>query len=386
MKKRISILGSTGTIGLNTLEVVRKYSNSLKVFALVADSNWKLLLDQVLEFIPEYAVINNEKYYGKIKEVINSKKIKTKVLAGEEGIKLASTHRDIDIVVSAISGISGIKPTYYSVSAGKYVALANKESLVSAGSIITKKIKETNSIIVPVDSEHSAIFQLLESKKSKDVKKIIIPASGGPFIDYKMDELKNIDVKKALSHPVWKMGKKISIDSATLANKGLEVIEAHHLFDLSYNKISVFIHRQCIVHGMVEMIDGAIFAHLGYPDMKLPISFALFYPEKVKAMKRCGLKELSKLTFEKVDLKRFSFLKLAYEVGIKGDSYPAVFNTADDVAVNAFLEGRIKFLDIYRLVKDAIDAHNPFQIKEIEDINEVERWTRSFINSKIKQL
>lgn len=384
--KKVSILGSTGTIGLNTLEVIRRNKDKLNVFSLVADNNWELLLNQILEFNPEYAVINNKNYYSEIKEVIKSKKIKTKILTGDEGVKLASTHESIDIVVSAISGISGIKPTYYSVCAGKYIALANKESLVSAGEIITKKLKETKSVIVPVDSEHSAIFQLLEGKKRKDVKKIIIPASGGPFIDYKLDELKNIDVKKALTHPVWKMGRKISIDSATLANKGLEVIEAHYLFGLGYNKISVLIHRQCIVHGMIEMVDGAIFAHLGCPDMKLPITFALFYPEKVKAVKRCGLRELSKLTFEEVDVEKFSFLKLAYEVGKKGNSYPAVFNTADDVAVNAFLDGKIKFVDIYKLVRSAIDAHTPFEIKEIEDINEIERWTKDFINNNIKRL
>lgn len=384
--RRISILGSTGTIGLNTLEVVRKNMDKFKVFALVADNNWKLLLEQVLEFNPEYAVINNKKFYKQIKEILKSKTIKTKVLTGEDGIKIASTHEDIDIVVSAISGISGIKPTYYSVSAGKYVALANKESLVSAGEIITKKVKEKKSIIVPVDSEHSAIFQLLEGKRKKEIRNIIIPASGGPFIDYKLDELENIDVKKALSHPVWKMGRKISIDSATLANKGLEVIEAHYLFGLGYCKINVLIHRQCIVHGMVEMVDGSIFAHLGYPDMKLPISFAIFYPEKVKSVKRCGLKDLSNLTFEKVDFNKFPFLKLAYQVGIAGSSYPAVFNTADDIAVNAFLDGKIKFLDIYRIVRDSIDAHKAFKIREIEDINEIEKWTRDFINNKIKNL
>ncbi len=384
--KRVSILGSTGTIGLNTLEVVKKNSEVLKVFALVADNNWKLLLEQILEFNPDFAVINNKKFYNKIREILKSHKVKTEILAGEEGIKLASTHKDIDIVVSAISGISGIKPTYYSVNAGKYVALANKESLVSAGEIIIKRAKEKKSVILPVDSEHSAIFQLLEGKRKKEIRNIVIPASGGPFIDYELEELKDIDVKKALNHPIWKMGKKISIDSATLANKGLEVIEAHHLFGIGYNKIKVLIHRQCIVHGLLEMVDGSIFAHMGYPDMKLPISFAILYPERVKAVRRCGLKDFSKLTFERVNLNKFPFLKLAYQVGVAGNSYPAVFNTADDIAVNAFLNGKIKFLDIYRIVRDSIDAHRAFKINDIEDIHEIEKWTKDFINNKIRNL
>ncbi|MCX7770608.1 MAG: 1-deoxy-D-xylulose-5-phosphate reductoisomerase [Proteobacteria bacterium] len=384
--KNISILGSTGTIGINTLEIVRQHRDKLKVFALVADNNWELLSSQILEFNPEFAVINNQKFYNKLKDFLNREKSKTKLLSGSEGIEIATAHEKVDIVVSAISGISGIRPTYHAVTAGKYIALANKESLVSAGEIITKKAKEAKSTIIPVDSEHSAIFQLLEGKKEKEIKKIIIPASGGPFIDFCVESLKDIDVKKALNHPVWKMGKKITIDSATLANKGLEVIEAHHLFGLSYNKISVLIHRQCIVHGMVEISDGSILAHLGYPDMKLPISFALFYPDKLRAVKRCGLKELSKLTFEKVDPDKFPFLGLAYEVGKKGYSYPAVFNTADDLAVNAFLEGKIKFIDIYRVVKDTIDAHRGFKIKDIEDIFEIERWTEEFVKNKIKNL
>ncbi len=373
--KRLSILGATGTIGLNTLDVVRNNLDKLKVVCISADNNWQLLANQIKEFKPYLAVIKNEKFYKDLKQSLSSD-CKTKILAGEEGLREVATYKDADIVISAISGISGIKPTYYAIDAGKYVALANKETLVSAGQIITKTIKERGAKIIPVDSEHSAIFQLLNEKKKDEVYRIILPASGGPFLDYSHKELDNIDLKTALKHPVWKMGKKITIDSATLANKGLEVIEAHYFFGLSYNKISVLIHRQCIVHGMVELKDGSILAHLGFPDMKLPISYAIFYPQRVRATKRCSVKELSMITFEEVDKKKFPFLGLAYEVGKKGMSYPAVFNTADDLAVNAFLEGKIKFNEIYKTVVTIIERHSPFSINKIDDVFIAEEWTK----------
>lgn len=382
--KRISLLGSTGTIGLNTLSVVKKFPDKLQVVCLVADNNWKILAEQIKDFKPEIAVINNKSFYNELKKSVG--KTKTKILVGNEGIKEASCYENADIVVSAISGISGIFPTYYAITKGKFIALANKESLVSGGEIIKKTIRKTGATIVPVDSEHSAIFQILNGKNKKEINKIIIPASGGPFIDYSFSELDEIDIEKALKHPVWKMGKKISIDSATLANKGLEIIEAHYLFGLDYSKISVLIHRQCIVHGMVEMKDGSIFAHLGYPDMKLPIAYALFYPERISASRKCNIKFLSNLTFEEVDTKKFPFIELAYEVGRKGLSYPAVFNTADDLAVNEFLKGRIKFTDIYRLVRDVIEIHEPFKVNDINDILEVESWTRKKILEKIREL
>jgi len=381
--KKLSILGSTGTIGLNTLDVVRKNSDKLKVVCISADNNWQMLANQIKEFQPDLAVINNKKYYKDLKQSLSST-YKTKILAGEEGLKEVATYNEADIIISAISGISGIKPSYYAIDAGKYVALANKETLVSAGQIITKKVKESGSKIIPVDSEHSAIFQLINEKNKDEVHKIVLPASGGPFLDYSHKELDSIDLKNALEHPVWKMGKKITIDSATLANKGLEVIEAHYLFGLSYSKISVLIHRQCIVHGMVELKDGSILAHLGFPDMKLPISFAIFYPQRIKAIKRCGVKELSMITFEEVDKKKFPFLDLAYEVGKKGMSYPAVFNTADDLAVNAFLDGKIKFNEIYKTVETIIEKHTPFTINEIDDVFEAEKWTKNEFKKILK--
>lgn len=382
--KKISVLGSTGTIGLNTLEIVRKNRDRLLVTCLVADNNWEMLLEQIIEFKPHIAVINNEKYYKTLSMAVKKKNLKTNILAGIEGIITASTFYNADIILSAISGISGILPTYEAIKAGKTVALANKESLVSAGSLIMPYVKKRGSKILPVDSEHSAIFQLLIDKDKKDIQKIILPASGGPFLNKTKEQLENITVKEALHHPVWKMGKKISIDSATLANKGLEVIEAHYLFDLSYNKISVLIHPQCIVHGMVEMKDGTLFAHLGYPDMKMPISYALFYPERISKNRRCGMREISKLTFEEVDFKKFPFLKLAYEVGKMGKSYAAVFNVADEIAVLEFIKGNITYGQIYSLVEDAVLKHNGIEILDINDVMEVEKWTKDFISRKIK--
>lgn len=381
--KNITILGSTGTIGVNTLNVIKRNRKKFSLFALSADRNVDLLLKQVEEFNPVFVVINDAHSYEKLKNKLRDSK--TKLLKGEEGIKTIVESEDVDIVVSAISGTAGVYPTYRAVKAGKFIALANKESLVSAGDVIIKEAKRSKANIIPVDSEHSAIFQLLQGKKDKDIKKIILPASGGPFLDKPLNDFSKIKIADALNHPVWNMGKKITIDSATLANKGLEVIEAHYLFNLPFDKIEVFIHRQCIVHGMVEMIDGTIISHLGKPDMKLPISYALLYPKRDHHYEGLSINDLSKLTFEPVSDKKFPFLKLAYDVGIRKKSYPAVFNSADDRAVSYFLKGVISFKEIYEVVNEAINEHKPFNINTIEEVMMAEKIGNQLVDKIVKR-
>lgn len=380
--KKIAILGSTGTIGINTLNVIRSNRDIFSVYAIAIDKNVELALEQIKEFSPEFVVVNNEDAYKRAKNIFNSNY--PKILKGKEGLKAVLHSEEVDIVVSAISGIAGVYPTYEAVRAGKTIALANKESLVSAGDIIISEMKKSSAKIIPVDSEHSAIFQLLKGKKKKDIKKIILPASGGPFLDTPIWDFEKITVSDALRHPVWNMGKKISIDSATLANKGLEVIEAHYLFNLPFEKIEVLIHRQCIVHGMVELVDGTTLTHMGKPDMKLPISYALFYPDRDKHCHGLSIKNLSHLTFEPVSYEKFPFLKLAYEVGKKKMSYPAVFNSADDRAVSYFLNGVINFKEIFEVVNEAVNLHKPFNVQNIEDVLIAENIGRHIVDNIVK--
>lgn len=381
--KKVVILGSTGTIGVNTLNVIRRNREKFSVYAISADRNIDLIIKQIEEFKPKFVVINNDNAHRSLKDNFSHNDVE--ILKGNDGIKTVLQTKEADIVVSAISGISGVYPTYEAVKTGKIVALANKESLVSAGDIIIREVKKNKTKILPVDSEHSAIFQLLNGKKNKEVKKIILPASGGPFLDTPLSDFKKIKLSDALKHPVWNMGKKITIDSATLANKGLEVIEAHYLFNIPFDKIDVLIHRQCIVHGMVEFMDGTIISHMGKPDMKLPISYALLYPQRDYYYQGLSLTDLSKLTFEPVSNDKFPFLKLAYEVGIKKMSYPAVFNSADDRAVNHFLNGHITFKEIYEVVYEAVNSHIPFNINNIDDVLIAENIGRQLVDKIVKR-
>ncbi len=382
--KKITLLGSTGTIGINALSVIRKNREQFSVFALVTDRNAEIVKDQIEEFSPKFVVINDESGFRYLKEYFAKSSVR--ILKGRDGIKEVVESDEVHIVISAISGTSGIYPTYRAVKAGKFVALANKESLVSAGELIKEEAKKNKAKIIPVDSEHSAIFQLINGKKHRDIKRIILPASGGPFLDKDIANFEHITVSDALNHPVWNMGKKITIDSATLANKGLEVIEAHYLFDLPYEKIDVLIHRQCIVHGMVELIDGSMLTHMGKPDMKLPISYALHYPRREYLPTGLNLGNISNLTFEEVSVEKFPFLSLAYDVGRKKKSYPAIFNSADDRAVHYFLNGLIGFKDIFNLVNDAVNNHNPFDILDIGAALEADRLAKEYVDNKVKRI
>lgn len=383
MMKRLFILGSTGTIGIKALEVAKRFKDQITVSVLVANKSWEKILKQIEEFSPQKVILTDYDSFLKLSQRVG--KSNTKIEFGLEAVKEALENYKDDIILSAFSGTAGILPTYWAVKNGSKVALANKESLVSAGSLIMPLAKKNKADIIPVDSEHSAIFQLLAGKLKNEVKKIILPASGGPFLNLKKRELENISVDDALNHPVWRMGKKISIDSATLANKGLEVIEAHHLFGLPFEKIDVIIHPQCLIHGIIQMNDGAFFSHIGEPDMLHPITYAIFFPKRI-AYNNVDMKNIvSNLTFLDVDMEKFPMLKLAYEVGRAGKTYPAVYNVADELAVNAFLAGKIVFNDIYRIVTKVIELHKPFEVNDISFVSELERETKALVNKIINK-
>ncbi len=383
MMKKVVILGSTGTIGRKAIDVIREHSDRVAVSMLVANRDWKTLKQQIDEFKPELAILSDYKSYLELKK--HSEDTKTEIKYGTEAIKEGLYRYKKDIILSAFSGTAGILPTYWAVENGSYIALANKESLVSAGELIMPLAKKTGATIIPVDSEHSAIFQLFSQKNKKALKKIILPASGGPFFKHSAKRINSITIKDALNHPVWKMGKKITIDSATLANKGLEVIEAHHLFDVSFDKIDVVIHPQCLIHGIIELKDGSCFCHVGEPDMRHPIAYALFYPSRLIKNHLSFSELVKKIEIFDVDRNKFPMLELAYDVGRKGSSYPALFNIADEIAVNAFLEGRISFNEIYTVVYEAVEKHKPFQISSIDSVIEVEKETRAFMKKQLKK-
>ena len=369
--KKISILGSTGSIGTQALDVVRKLPDEFKICALAANSNVELFSKQVEEFQPELAVLADEDAY---KIFTAEKKFPaTQIAGGRQAFIDAAGYGDAEIVLTAMSGFAGLEPTINAIGHGKNIALANKETLVVAGEIIINMAKDFNVKILPVDSEHGAIFQCLQGENSADVEKILLTASGGPFRGKNLDELQNVTVNEVLAHPTWNMGKKITVDSASLVNKGLEVIEAHWLYGIDYDKIQVVVHPQSIIHSMVEFRDGSIIAQLAEPDMRLPIQYALTYPRRLQSpINRLNFWQMKDLTFEEPDLKTFRGLKLAYEVGKIGGTMPCVFNAANEVAVNAFLRGEIKFLQIYDVIENALESHsvlkNPaFGVLTMED-------------------
>lgn len=369
----ISILGSTGSIGKQTLDIVRNSKGIFNVCVLVANLNMELLYEQAKEFKPSIVAIADKSKYFELKELLGNE---ITVLAGEEGVIEAASYNEAEIIVSAIVGIAGLKPTYHSISKGKRIALANKETLVTAGNIIIEKANRNSASIIPVDSEHSAIFQ---SKKGHDneISRIILTASGGPFRTKTKEEMEDVKVTDALNHPNWSMGKKVTIDSATLMNKGLEVIEAKWLFNMPIDKIEVLIHPQSIIHSMVEFIDGSIIAQLGVPDMRTPIQYALTYPDRISAPnERLNLSGLKQLTFEEPDHNRFPCLKLAYDALNLGDSACIVLNGANEVAVNYFLQGKIKFTDIYKLVYDVLESHKSTVINSLDDVLYIDEWSK----------
>ena len=375
--KKISILGSTGSIGTQTLEIVRD-NNDLQVEALVAKSNIELLEEQVREFKPKLVCVYDDEKAKAFKN--NIKDLNIEVVSGMNGMIECATIESAEIVVTAVVGMIGILPTIEAIKSGKDIALANKETLVTAGHIIIPLAKENNVKIYPVDSEHSAIFQSLNGENKKEIKKIILTASGGPFRGKKIEHLQDIGPEDALKHPNWSMGRKITIDSATMVNKGLEVIEAKWLFDVDFNKIQVVVHPQSIIHSMVEYVDGAVMAQLGMPDMKLPIQYALFYPNRrVMNNNKLDFYKLGSISFEEPDMETFRGLKLAYEVGRTGGSLPTVYNAANEKAVELFLNNKIKFLDIYKIIEKCVDKHSVINNPSIEEILEVERKTYDYI-------
>lgn len=379
--KNLVLLGSTGSIGTQTLEIADAYPDRLRVLALAAGSNVHKMEEQIRKYRPLFAVMFEEKAAKDLKERVAD--LAVTVLAGMDGLLQIAVLPEADVVLTAVVGMIGIRPTIEAIKAGKDIALANKETLVTAGHIIMPLAKEMGVSILPVDSEHSAIFQSLNGEPKKRLKKILLTASGGPFRGMTREELAGKTVKEALKHPNWSMGRKITIDSATMVNKGLEVMEAGWLFDVNYDQIQVVVHPQSIIHSMVEYVDGAVMAQLGLPDMKLPIQYALFYPDRLP-MDTNGIDffQLGKITFEEPDLETFTGLKLAYDAFKAGGSMPTVFNAANEKAVSLFLQEKIRFLDIAQIIGDAMNEHKVIENPDLEQILETEAWCYELIESR----
>ncbi|MBQ6006022.1 MAG: 1-deoxy-D-xylulose-5-phosphate reductoisomerase [Selenomonadaceae bacterium] len=383
--KRLAILGSTGSIGTQTLDVVRNLPEEFSVEVLAANSNVELFSRQIKEFRPKLAVLADEAAYKKLSE---EKFSGTELAGGRQAFIDAAAFGDSEIVLTGMSGFAGLEPTIKAINCGKNIALANKETLVVAGELITKLAENRGVKILPVDSEHGAFFQCLQGEDRRSIKKLLLTASGGPFRGKKFDYLRNVTVKDVLAHPTWNMGKKITVDSATLVNKGLEIIEAKFLYGVEYNQIQVVVHPQSIVHSMIEFCDGSIIAQLAAPDMRLPIQYALTYPQRLPSpIKPLDFWELKSLTFEKPDAETFMGLKFAYEAGKWGGTLPCAFNAANEVAVNAFLRGRIKFLDIYGVIDDVMRRRPVKQNPTLEDLIaedlEARRLAEEFIKEEI---
>ena len=382
--KKIAVLGSTGSIGTQALDVVKNLPEEFSVEVLAANSNVELFARQVEEFRPKLAVLADEAAYKKFSE---KKFSGVEVAGGRKAFVDAAAFDDVEIVLTAMSGFAGLEPTIKAINAGKNIALANKETLVVAGELVTKLAKERGVKILPVDSEHGAFFQCLQGEDFKSIEKLLLTASGGPFRGKKFDDLRNVTVKEVLAHPTWNMGKKITVDSATLVNKGLEVIEAKFLYGVDYDQIQVVVHPQSIVHSMVEFCDGSIIAQLAAPDMRLPIQYALTYPRRMPSpVKKINFWELKELTFEKPD-EIFFGLKFAYEAGRAGGTLPCTFNAANEVAVNAFLRGRIKFLEIYDVIEKVLSRRKVLNNPTLEDLIaedfETRRLAEKFIEEEI---
>ena len=383
--KRLAILGSTGSIGTQTLDVVRNLPEEFSVEVLAANSNVEVFTRQIKEFRPKLAVLADEAAYKKLSE---EKFSGTELAGGRQAFIDAAAFGDSEIVLTGMSGFAGLEPTIKAINCGKNIALANKETLVVAGELITKLAENRGVKILPVDSEHGAFFQCLQGEDRRSIKKLLLTASGGPFRGKKFDDLRNVTVKDVLAHPTWNMGKKITVDSATLVNKGLEIIEAKFLYGVEYNQIQVVVHPQSIVHSMIEFCDGSIIAQLAAPDMRLPIQYALTYPQRLPSpIKPLDFWELKSLTFEKPDAETFLGLKFAYEAGKWGGTLPCAFNAANEVAVNAFLRGRIKFLDIYGVIDDVMWRRPVKQNPTLEDLIaedlEARRLAEEFIKEEI---
>ena len=376
MRKKIVILGSTGSIGKQTLDIIQKYSNEFEVVGLSGWENTTFLKEQISLFKPKIAVVKNEYIARKLKKDLdNSSDIK--LLWGTEGLIIISTLEEVDIIVVAITGIASLIPTFEAVKKGKKIALASKEAMVVAGELLVNEAKLRNAKILPIDSEHSAILQCLKNEQKDCVEKIILTASGGALYNLTESSLKNVSIEDALNHPTWKMGKKVTIDSATLMNKGLEVIEAKWFFNIPANKIEIVIHPQSYIHSMVQFIDGTILAQISEHDMRIPIQYALFYPNRIiNNFSRLELSKVGQLTFKKPNFDKFPCIKLAYQALEIGGTMPAVLNGANEIAVNAFLNSKISFSEIPIIIQNTMKEHKPKYNPNISDILDVDYWAR----------
>jgi len=374
--KHIALLGSTGSIGRQVLDVVSRLRNRLKVVSLAAHRNVELLAEQVREFRPALVTIGSEADAERLRELLGDAD-GPQIEWGPSGLERAATLPEVDAVVVSVAGTVGLAPTLAAISAGKDIALASKEVLVAAGSLVTKLVEERGVQLLPIDSEHSAVLQCLRGEDRKTVRKLILTASGGAFKDYPLADLATVTVEQALAHPTWSMGRKITIDSATLMNKVLEIIEARWLFGIEAARIEVVIHPQSIVHSMVEFDDGSVIAQMGMPDMRLPIQYALLYPERIDTgLPRLNIAAQGKLDFTEPDPARYPALGLAYEAIERGGTMPAMMNAANETAVGMFLDGKIGFLDIYRITRKVMDCHSPIQDPDLDQVLEADTWAR----------
>jgi 1-deoxy-D-xylulose-5-phosphate reductoisomerase len=374
--KRIAILGSTGSIGCSSLRVIEAHPEAYQVTALAAGKNVGLLAEQIRKFSPLVAAVLGDEEAESLKKRLDGGH-RTKIVSGRDGFNLLATLEEVDTVISAITGAAGLVPTIAAIQAGKNIALANKETMVMAGPLVIEEVRRRGVTLLPVDSEHSAIFQCLQGHRRDDVRRVILTASGGPFRDFSYEEMGRVSPEQALKHPNWNMGPKITVDSATLMNKGLELIEARWLFGLDIHQIHILIHPQSVIHSMVEYKDGSILAQMGIPDMITPISYALSYPRHVDTMlPALDLERVGTLRFMKPDTGKFRCLELALQAAGIGESMPAVLNGANEVAVELFLRGRIGFLEIPSLIEKTMKAHTPFVIDSIEKVMEADAWAR----------
>ncbi len=392
MAKRIAILGSTGSIGTNALRVIEALGGDsfdytqdrYEVTALTAHSNVKLLAEQVRKFKPKIAVVTNSDKVDELEALLRG--VDIEIYAGEKGLLAAASDKNVDIVIAAIVGAAGLEAILSAAKAGKTIAIANKEPLVIAGELLTETCRQNNAKILPVDSEHSAVFQAMQSGGAKEVNRIILTASGGPLRGFSAEQIQNVTIEQALAHPTWNMGKKVTIDSATMMNKALEVIEARWLFDVPVEKIEVLVHPESIVHSMVEFVDGSIIAQMSAPDMCLPIQYALTFPKRVKGITRhLKLEQIGRLTFEKPDMEVFKALKIGYQVARTGGTAAAVFNAANEAAVKEFLEGKIKFVNIIELIEHCLNKHKVKKDATLEDLLSADSWARNEVKECLKR-
>jgi 1-deoxy-D-xylulose-5-phosphate reductoisomerase len=378
--KYISILGASGSIGTQTLDIIRSHPDEFRLAAVSIGKNADMARAMIEEFAPRLVAVADRDAYDKLRSEYAGK---IQIIYGEEGLIETAVFPETDIVVTAVVGSVGLLPTLKAIEAGKTIALANKETLVTAGHIVTEAAKKRGVPLLPVDSEHSAIFQCLQGEKREQVEKIILTASGGSFRDKTREELKHVTVEEALRHPNWSMGAKVTIDSATMMNKGLEVIEAHWLFELPYEQIDVLLHRESVIHSLVQFRDTSVIAQLGTPDMHVPIQYALTYPERLplNSAKPLDLAQVGALHFERMDLERYRCLRFAYEAGKAGGSLPTVLNAANEEAVAAFLAGRISFLDIEACIERALERHERIKEPSLEEIRQIDAETRKYVQS-----